>query len=240
MIDDDGIIMHDSSNPEIGRDAASALQDHPSSAQMPWNLSQSLHSHQRAASSSIHKNKHGLPGSRRHTSASPLIGRGSALPEGMVQFPMLDDEVMYGRSDDGADGGSMLPPPRSSRKGYSSSQVEFEMFGPAAQVDTQMAATSQWVSDILDRESGNFFEYVRNTIAEKGGVELLDGGEQVVEGEVTFEELFDPFVNSAAVAAQAFYHVLSLATKGKVWVDQDEGEAEEAEPFGEIRIGVLV
>lgn len=230
--------MHDSSNPEIGRDAASALQDHPSSAQMPWNLSQSLHSHQRAASSSIHK--HGHPRSRRHTTASPLIDRGSALPEGMVQFPMLDDQVMYGRSDDGVDGGDMLPPPRSaSRKGYSSSQVDFEMFGPAAQVDTQTAATSQWVNDILDRESGNFFEYVRNTIAEKAGDELL-GGEEEVEGEVTFEELFDPSVNSAAVTAQAFYHVLSLANKGRVWVDQDIGDEEEAEPFGEIRIGILV
>lgn len=115
------------------------------------------------------------------------------------------------------------------------------MFGPAAQVDTQTAGSSQWTKEALERESGNFFDYLSNTISEKLNDELLDenNGE---EGEscVTFEELFDPITNSQIVAAQAFYHVLSLATKGRVWVQQDVGDNDTPNPFGAIRIGVIV
>ena len=230
-------IMDDSSINEIGREAGSALQDHPSSAIMPWNQSQSLHSHKRGGSS----RGHGSQAGRRLTSASPLIGRGSNLPEGMDQFSMMDeDQVMYGRDDNVSpdDDDAFL------RRGVSQTVVssshaeaEFEMFGPAAQVDTQTAGTSQWVKEALDRESGNFFEYVSNTINEKIGDELDDIGDDA-EQFVTFEELFVPEANSAIVAAQAFYHVLSLATKNRVWVEQSLDE-NLLEAFGEIRIGIF-
>ena len=113
------------------------------------------------------------------------------------------------------------------------------MFGPAAQVDTQTAGDSQWVRDILAQEAGNFFDYVLNTISEIAGHDLGDseGPAAVAEKNksVTFDELFDPTSNSRIVAAQAFYHVLSLATKNRVWVEQDG----DMEPFGPIRIGVM-
>jgi hypothetical protein len=48
--------------------------------------------------------------------------------------------------------------------------------------------------------------------------------------------LFVPNNNTCIVAAQAFYHVLCLATKNRVWVQQ---ATEDLEPFGEIRIGVI-
>jgi hypothetical protein len=250
---DDEIAIHDfSSGVEIGREAPSALADYPSSAMMPWNVSTSLNSHQRGASSSIQGGRAGsamVPSSvgRRMTSASPLVSRGSNIPGELDHFSsQMDAMVMYGRSDN--DIGSEVA--RSKRgeslgRGVSSSQADFEIFGPAAQVDTQTAASSQWIKDALDRESGNFFEYVRNTIEENKGDELGDDfegrefGEEGEENFVTFEELFDLKQNSAMVAAQAFYHILTLATKGRVWVEQDIDE-EMLEPFGEIRIGVLV
>lgn len=250
---DDEIIMHESSSSvEIGREAPSALADYPSSALMPWNVSASLHSHQRGASSSIQGGRAGstiVPGSvgRRMRSASPLVGRGSNIPGELEQFSsQLGDMVMYGRSDN--DFEPEVAPSKggeSQVRGVSSSQAEFEIFGPAAQIDTQTAASSQWVKDALDRESGNFFEYVRNTISEKAGDELggddldeLGGGEGHNEKSVTFEKLFDPKQNSAIVAAQAFYHILTLATKARVWVEQDVDEVE-MEPFGEIKIGLM-
>jgi hypothetical protein len=231
---------------ELGREAPSALQDHPSSA-MPWNQSASANSFQRGLSSSALAHGVGSIGrGRRLTSASPLIGRGSALPGDLEHFSQLmgedNDMVMYGRDDFGS---------ASQASGYgggarpSSSQAEkeFELFGVAAGVDTQTAGASQWVREALDKESNNFFEFVRNTISEKAGGELGNGENELasgVSGEenfVTFEELFVPEQNSRIVAAQAFYHVLSLATKGRVWVEQSVGV--DLMPFGEIRVGVV-
>jgi hypothetical protein len=155
-----------------------------------------------------------------------------------------DDLVMYGRDDFGSasqasgyGGGA--------RRSASQAEKEFELFGAAAAVDTQTAGTSQWVREALDKESNNFFEFVRNTISEKAGDELGDDLDELASGMagagrenfVTFEELFIPEQNSRVVAAQAFYHVLSLATKGRVWVEQSIGV--DLEPFGEIRLSVV-
>jgi meiotic recombination protein REC8 len=241
---DDDLAIHDSSSGvEIGREAPSALADYPSSALMPWNVSASLHSHQRGSSVQVGRAGSVIVSSvgRHMRSASPLIGRGSNIPGELDHFSsQVDDMVMYGRSDN--DIQSEVAGSKRGESGVSRSQAEFEIFGPAAQVDTQTAASSQWIKDALDRESGNFFEYVRNTISEKMGDELgEDDLDELVEGQkkfVTFEELFDPKQNSAMVAAQAFYHVLSLATKHRVWVEQDVDE-EEIDPWCEIRIGVF-
>jgi hypothetical protein len=239
---------------ELGRDAPSALAEYPSSA-MPWNVSNSLHSHQRGQSSSF-QGRPGVLGSqlgsvtgRRVTSASPLIGRGSTLPGDLEKFSQLlgieDPMVMYGQDDEYLASGSQAPAFGGPGVGMSSSQVggldEFEIFGAAAAVDTQTAGTSQWVKQALDRESKNFFEYIKNTISEKLGDELLDeedslGAREFGEKSVTFEELFVPENNSRVVAAQAFYHVLCLATKNRIWVEQT---VEEMEPFGEIMMGVV-
>jgi meiotic recombination protein REC8 len=225
--DEGPIMMEDGSMAmEIGREAPSALADHPSSTVMPWNVSVSLNSYQRGASSSQLGRGHGSAG-RRGPSASPLVGRGSTMPGPLEHFSWQEDKITYGRDDEL---GHDIDP--------SLSQVEFEVFGPAAQVDTQTAGDSQWVRDILAREAGNFFDYVLNTISEKAGDELDDDEMEVgMPGQgmsVTFEELFDPRSNSQIVAAQAFYHVLTLATRSRVWVEQDG----EMEPFGSIRIGI--
>lgn len=244
---------------EIGRDAPSALADYPSSA-MPWNKSASLLSHQKGQLS--------RPGSvigHRLTSASPLMGRGSILPRDLISEQ--DEMVMYGRSDSLQPADPFGAGVISSSQGAGGAEAsqDFELFGAAAGVDTQTAADSQWVRNVLDRESNNFFEYVKNSIDEKFGAaededaevdELSDdfdltgagsrakskGKGKVIDEEraVSFEQLFVPKQNSHVVAAQAFYHVLTLATKKKVWVRQDNGVGEnEDEPFGNIWVGVF-
>lgn len=213
IMEDGGMEMEMEMEMEVGREAPSALPDRPSSTIMPWNVSAPLTSHQKGASSSHHRGAGSI--GRRHLSASPLVGRGSALPGPLEQFSMQEDEIMDAQ------------------------QAEFEIFGPAAQVDTQTAAESQWMRETLAREAGNFLEYVVNTISEKA-IDELEGDEEhaeVAERDkfVTFEELFDPEQNSQIVAAQAFYHVLTLATKGRIWVTQDIT----MELSGPIQIGVM-
>jgi meiotic recombination protein REC8 len=267
-VDDDPFAIRNRSisnnSVEVGRDAPSALADYTSSA-MPWNMSASANSHQRALSSMSK-----LPGSRRLTAQSPLIGRGSNVPGELEMFSQLmdvgdaEEMVIYGRSDSLPAGGG-----HGTAGGYSSSHgggminpgEDFEHFGPAAFVDTQTAANSQWVKAALDRESNNFLEYVKNTIAEKAVDELCGGNETQVSVEaqgnsgkrvvdhsasVTFEKLFEEGKHSKVVASQAFYQILCLATKKLIWVDQEfevglygnTGE-EYIKEMGAIKMGVV-
>ncbi|CZT03300.1 related to meiotic cohesin rec8 [Rhynchosporium agropyri] len=244
-LDDDHYPHSHEQSIEVGRDAVSALDEHPPSA-MPWNISSSLH--QRGHSSSF-QGRTGIMGSQKGSLAgrrltSPLVGRGSTVPGDLEHFSQMmdDDMVMYGRNDDGFGSASQASGfhPGGIR---SSSQAiggdDFEIFGAAAGVDTQTAGSSQWMRDVMDRESKNFFEYVKNTIDEKSSDEIGDGDDtQLKDKTVTFEELFVPEKNTCIVAAQAFYHILSLATKRRVWVAQDVNNDLLA-PFGEIRIGVV-
>lgn len=230
---DQGLMMMEdvSVGMEVGREAPSALPDYPSSTLMPWNVSASLNSYQKGATSSLKGHDIGSQAAgstgRRPLSASPLVGRGSALPGPLEHFSIQDDEIIYDHDD------------FSHGLGRSLSQAEFEIFGPAAQVDTQTAGDSQWVRDALEKEAGNFFDYVLNSISEKAVDELgedeLQAGVAGKDRFVTFEELFDPARNSRIVAAQAFYHVLSLVTKRRVWVEQSL----DGEQFGPIRVGVV-
>ncbi|CAG8983448.1 hypothetical protein HYALB_00000617 [Hymenoscyphus albidus] len=220
---------------EIGRHASSALDNYPSSAMMPWNVSASRHSHQRALSSKGPGSV--LAGSVGHrlTSASPLIGRGSAVPGDLEEFDIQHEEdlIMYGRDDD-----SEIPDglrgfggfPSSSRAGPLFEDAEFEQFGPAAEVDTQTAGQSQWVRQALDKESNNFFEYVQNTILEQQDDELSFHENQQPKkrnSSVTFQKLFEHEKTTTIVAAQAFYHILTLATRNRLAIMQHEAEFEE-------------
>ncbi|KAJ6151198.1 hypothetical protein N7470_007792 [Penicillium chermesinum] len=65
---------------------------------------------------------------------------------------------------------------------------------------------------LLDRESANFFEFLR------GRLEEADGGQ------LCFSELLPPGSTSAVVATQGLMDVLTLATKGLLKVEQDEYE----------------
>lgn len=70
----------------------------------------------------------------------------------------------------------------------------------------------------------------------KGVVLARDAHRGIGRRWITFEELADPATHTKAIAAQAFLHVLSLASKDAVAVEQD-GAAHNV-PFGTIRVGI--
>lgn len=87
--------------------------------------------------------------------------------------------------------------------------------------------------------SHDFLAYAAEQAAGGAGVTLADdapGGHG--RRWIAFDHLATPGTHSKAVAAQAFLHVLSLASMGAVAVDQ-EGAARN-EPFGTIRVGIPV
>ncbi|KAM4065322.1 Rad21/Rec8 like protein [Hirsutella rhossiliensis] len=71
-----------------------------------------------------------------------------------------------------------------------------------------------------------------------GGVVARDAHRGTEHRWITFDELADPETHTKAVAAQAFLHVLSLASKSAIAVEQD-GAAHNV-PFGTIRVGIPV
>ena len=130
---------------------------------------------------------------------------------------------------------------------------DFQLYGPGAAVDTQTAAKAEWLQATLDQEGSNFLEFVRAEIARKneglaevgeeeeeeeeeegdGGRDLAsDEGQRRRKSTVSFAEMLPPTMHGKVVAAQAFHHVLALATKGLVGVRQEVG-------FGNIWIGVV-
>ncbi|KAK5144157.1 R8 protein [Rachicladosporium monterosium] len=228
---DDGYIANtgdDYTGVEQGREAPTPLDDRHLSSIFPWNRSTGgsrrptgvFTSATLAGAAGIGTPAGvGLPMSRRASrlqSASPLVGRAlagtaaAALAEaGMDDLGLEQD--LYGADPDLA---------------MSGLTSEFELFGPAAEIDTQTAAQSQWQRAALDTESAHFLGFVQAAIAEADarhgqlGAGDEDDGEMV--GSVEFGELLPPGRNTCVVAAQALLHVLTLGTKGLLEVEQEE------------------
>ncbi|KAK5709859.1 R8 protein [Elasticomyces elasticus] len=163
----------------------------------------------------------------RLLSASPLVGRGLAAA-GSGQDggdDLVFEQDAYSTQGRGAGGDVEM-------SGLGLTDEDFELFGPAAEVDTQTAAQSQWVRTALDTESSNFLGFVQAAIAEAdherqrvgAGAGSGSGDEEDEEtmGTVLFEELLEPARNTCVVAAQGLLHVLALGTKGLLEVGQDE------------------
>lgn len=228
---------------QVGRHAPPSLQDYSSG--MPWNMSASRPSSGHALGSGLmarlSSSIGGIPGGMalgppsalgRHgsrlTSASPLLGRErsrlgsqetvdpSRLTIDWDEFANLDQQL-------GAD-----------------VDVDFELYGPSAVVDTQTAQQSQWVAATLEKEAYNFLNFVQAHMRDEVGMASNEGegaGEeedQSITGRdsVTFGELLPPGQNSRVVAAQGMLHVLALATKGLLDLYQEVA-------FGEIEMAVV-
>lgn len=88
---------------------------------------------------------------------------------------------------------------------------DFELYGPAAGVDTQTAGHDDWIDGALRKEEERFLDFVDAEMERSG------------KTEITFEQLVPTETNNQIVAAQAFLHVLGLASKGVLEVTQDEG-----------------
>lgn len=148
----------------------------------------------------------------RVISASPLLGRGPHRGSSLELPQHGNDEDFLGgqlASNDPA-------------------LEDFELYGPAAGVDTQTAAQSQWVQETLGQESTNFLAFVEAELARAPA--SADDDEDELGGEaraprtsINFHELLPPAQHSKIVAAQAFHHVLTLANKGLLIVDQVVG-----------------
>ncbi|KAL8716156.1 MAG: hypothetical protein Q9220_000061 [cf. Caloplaca sp. 1 TL-2023] len=224
---DDAMILPGGEAIEMGRHALPALED---TSQFPWNRSASARDSRQGSDlggpgfgSSVggFSVSGGLPSSlpnirrpgsmdrraSRIISASPLAGRGQEHYEDL-DIPQLDDDELLGG-------------PSGSIAGD-----DFQLYGPAANVDTQTAVQSQWIRTTLDTESNNFLGYIQAKIADKAAqdAEDEDGLSINVAASklVSFEELLPPSQNSNIVAAQALHHVLALATKDLIKVDQKE------------------
>lgn len=184
----------------------------------------------------------------RLSSASPLVGKGTR--RGLLPSMDLDDlmnlaaEQQRIGSDPVEEEGLVLmdvDDEQAAGLRQEANDEDFELYGPAAAVDTQTAGSSQWMRQVLEQEALNFLGFVENMLAGGGGVgggteeregEGEDGeGEQEMKKEISMDELLPPEKNSAVVGAQALLHVLSLVTKGLMGVRQTEG-------FGEIVVWV--
>jgi meiotic recombination protein REC8 len=224
---------------EIGRAAMPELEDRSST--MPWNASASVRRSRPGSSARKLRHFHetsmggfatsggasaiglelGVPGSAsrrvsRLTSASPLEGR----ERGGVIERLSSLEV--------ADEDNTAAIQQSDHLNLDA-QDQFEIFGPAATVDTQTAVQTQWMNQAFERESFNFLDYVHHSAAQRNQTSAQDGSDQTdpqVLSEVAFGGLLRPESNTKIVASQAFLHVLSLATKGLLTARQERNDGE--------------
>lgn len=218
---DDGFVpMADDYTIEQGREQPTPLDDHHMSSMFPWN--QSTGSRRPTALFSV-----GGTSAAGALPLQPLSRRGSRLP---TVSPLV------GRGFDISNGDDDLHLAGSDAHLGATAEDEFELFGPAAQVNTQTAAESQWVRAALDGESANFLEFVKAGIEEadeqRAAAPPGDEEDEKMKGCIEFEQLLPPTANSCVVAAQGLLHVLALVTKNALI-------AEQTETYGPIGLKVL-
>ncbi|KAI0850758.1 hypothetical protein F5Y00DRAFT_252082 [Daldinia vernicosa] len=208
-IEDDYVFDQDAqivhSPSEVGRDAQAPMSDHLSSAlRMPWNRGSSA-----------------VPGSSIRGSAkkgripsSPLANRGNI--QDIMRF---SDGPAFG--DDGFDLGGL--------------HSEGDSFDGIQLAENEGEEGEQKKEDwpTIDIEGGNFLSYIDSAIRENGE-RLQDEDFEQNRRWVAFDDVFIPRETPRATAAQAFYHTLCLATKGRLQVQQD---GEPNVPFGSIWVG---
>lgn len=209
---DEGILML-GDDVEIPREGPEGLED--ISSAMPWNITASFRGSSVARQPLVSIAAAGPR--RRGVSASPLTA--PARPS-HLQPTISAAEAGEGFTSDQAFAGDLGGP------------GEFELYGPAAEVDTQTAAQHSWQRDILDQESSNFHDFLEHAVEERRN--RMEQGELSMEDydSIYFEDLLPPSANSRIVAAQALLHVLSLASKNIITATQPE-------PYGPIELQLV-
>ncbi|KAI2468161.1 hypothetical protein F4781DRAFT_422878 [Annulohypoxylon bovei var. microspora] len=216
-LEGDDFLIHDGQqfqdSPEVGREAQAPMSDHLSSAlRMPWNRGSS-----------------NIPGSSLHGSAqkgripsSPLAGRGNI--QDIVRF---SDAPSF---DDGGFDVNVGGPP-SDKDAFDNLNLSPQGANPAGQ-EGDGQKIDGWPT--LDIEGQNFLSFMQSTIRENGE-RRLDEDFDIDRRWVAFDDAFVPRTTNRATAAQAFFHALCLATKGRLEVQQD---VEPEVAFGGIWLGV--
>ncbi|KAL2753978.1 hypothetical protein ACRALDRAFT_1069900 [Sodiomyces alcalophilus JCM 7366] len=99
--------------------------------------------------------------------------------------------------------------------------------------DAEVTQDSQWIQAGLDTASGEFLTYLKAQANEIGAPRTGDRKQGRLW--IDFQDIATPGKHAKSVAAQAFLHVLSLATKSRIGVEQ---VLEDSRPFGNISVGV--
>ncbi|KAG6018502.1 hypothetical protein E4U41_003850 [Claviceps citrina] len=209
----DELHFGDDSAPEIGLDAAPAMDDKNSSSLMPWSR------HGSAVPGSATR----APGSAQKAmpAPSPLHGRGSIVGSierhsDPVEEPYKDilalnsqpSSILFGQ--DPEDTGTTIGPN-----------------------DNDNGDNTQASVAGLDISSQDFLDYVADQV-HNHGISRPSTRDRTKRW-INFEQLARPELHSKMVAAQAFLHILSLATKNVISVEQDG--LEDGQPFGRLHIG---
>ncbi|KAI1047229.1 hypothetical protein LB505_011084 [Fusarium chuoi] len=196
--------------PEMGMDAAKGLEDRHSSSMAPWSRPPSA-----APGSSIRGQG---SAQKRFPAPSPLHARGSAIRPIERWSDQLgpqhgSDDLEMLRSQDSSIGD----------EGFMDG-VEFR--------DTQGSGA------VIDASALDFLGYATSRVESKGYTRSCDQADRRwIDFNTLTDELNDP-ANSKKFASEAFMHVLVLATKNVIAIEQD-GIADK-KPFGTIRIGVTL
>lgn len=119
--------------------------------------------------------------------------------------------------------------------GFGSQDSSFDFGGASGALDFGRGIDTQASGAGLDIASQDFLGFATEQAGERG---VTRDGDKEDRRWIEFDELANPETHSKAVAAQAFLHVLSLATKNAIAVEQVG--AESMVPFGTIRIGIVV
>ncbi len=188
------------SPPELGREAQDPMSEHLSSAmQFPWNRGSS------AVPSSVR-----VPGSARQghqLPSSPLKNRGDT--QDIVRY---SDDMPMGLGDDAFGLGGGIPSQDDSFDGLPIPE------GQASKTNTQQQ--NERLRTALDIEGQNFLSFIETAAQEHGEYREDDDVERQRKW-VAFDDMFLPRETMRATAAQAFYHALCLATKDRMYVQQD-------------------
>ncbi|CAG8322035.1 unnamed protein product [Penicillium nalgiovense] len=199
---------------EVGRDAPSSLIDDHSS-QMPWNITASIQSsRQRHRFGSVSElSSQGRKPRSRLASASPLAGRSYFGEQDRHSFELLGDF------------GDDLDLTRYLEGELATDRENISSLSPSKR------SALERVKSTLDRESLNFIEFMKTKIGtandgKAGNAQSPNSNVSSPDaarlGQTTFASLLPPGSTTRAVATQALMNVLTLATKGVMYVHQDE------------------
>ena len=110
---------------------------------------------------------------------------------------------------------------------------DFDIGGPPSLSSAREAVQDPWSAATLETEAQNFFAFLMTQILSQRqqGDGLPD--EEPSDRSATFEELLPPRTHSKAVASQALLHVLALASKDFIDVEQTDA-------FGDITLTMRV
>ncbi|KAF9879517.1 dolichyl-di-phosphooligosaccharide-protein glycotransferase [Colletotrichum karsti] len=199
------VMYSDETIPEMGMEGPQPMAEHMSSSLMPWNQ-------------------------------TPSVGRGSVGPGPGPSLQQSGRQLSVRGSSVRS---NSLPPFEPLQDAHSSDDVGFQGYDEAQPaglldgIEQQNQDDAQWSRSIMDTASQDFLNWTEEHIKNTGFAKMGDPNEN--RRWVKFEDLCEPGQRDHTIAAQAFYHILSLATKNVISVEQD---VEDLQPFGAIRVGV--